>query len=144
MKATATIRKETEPAIYSKDSIIRFEEGLIGFSDCKDFVLMENEQIAPLRRLQSTEREDVGFFVLDPVLIMPNYYDLIPTRDWESLGLQYDGAKIVLAICILGSTPGDSTGNLQAPILINYTQMVGKQVILTESNLSSRHPLLAA
>jgi flagellar assembly factor FliW len=45
----------TELRLKSKDAVIHFDEGLIGFSECKDFVLMENEGLAPFHLLQSLE-----------------------------------------------------------------------------------------
>jgi flagellar assembly factor FliW len=42
---------------------------------------------------------------------------------------------------VIGSTPEMSTGNFQAPLLVNYQKMVGKQVILTDAGFSVRHPL---
>jgi len=47
-----------------------------------------------------------------------------------------------MAICIIGPSSAESTGNLQAPLIINYEKMVGKQIILTDTYFSSRHPLL--
>lgn len=142
MKAIATMEKKAEFGAYAEDSIIRFPEGLIGFNGCKSFVLMETEGIAPFRRLQSTERPEVGFLVLDPRIVMKEFLSLIPEREWESLGLEDAASKLALVICIIGPTPAQSTGNLQAPLIINYTKMTGRQVILTESGLSSRQPLV--
>jgi len=142
MKAIATMEKKIDSSAYSRDTVIQFEEGLIGFSDCKSFVLMESDDIAPFRRLQSTERPEVGFLVIDPSLIVDDYSALIPRREWESLGVTIPGQGIALAICIIGPSSAESTGNFQAPLLVNYEKMSGKQIILTESRLTSRHPLL--
>ncbi|MBI4472040.1 MAG: flagellar assembly protein FliW [Acidobacteria bacterium] len=132
----------TQLKLKSKDAIIHFEEGLIGFSDFKDFVLMENEAISPFRLLQSVESPEVGFLVLDPRTLVNNYLDLVPAREWESLGTTRKTKLLAFVICVIGSTPETSTGNFQAPLLINYEKMVGKQVILTDSGLSVRQPLL--
>jgi len=140
MKALATMEKNDLG--YAAESVIRFEEGLIGFPDCKNFVVMENEDIAPFRRLQSTDRPEVGFLVIDPEVVLEGYHAMVPVREWEALGLTELSGGIALVICIIGPTSGESTGNLQAPLVINYQKMVGKQIILTESPLSSRHPLL--
>jgi flagellar assembly factor FliW len=141
MKAIARMEK-TIDASYSRETIIQFEEGLIGFSDCKSFVLMEKDDIAPFRRLQSIDRPEVGFLVIDPSLIVADYSALIPRREWESLSVNKPSDGIALAICIIGPSSVESTGNFQAPLIINYRTMTGKQVILTESRLTSRHPLL--
>jgi flagellar assembly factor FliW len=142
MKAAATMENKSETEIYSDDSLLRFQEGLIGFSDCKTFVLLESEAIAPFRRLQSVERKDVGFLVLDPTYVVKDFLSLIPQRDWETIELVDPAARLAFVICIIGPTPAQSTGNLQAPIIINYANMTGRQLILADSELSSRQPLV--
>jgi len=145
MKAVATLEtseSSLEAGRYSDDAILRFNEGLIGFSDCKSFVLLESEGIAPFRRLQSTERDDVGFLVLDTAYLSKGFLSMVPERDWESIGLTDPAARLAFVICIIGPTPAESTGNLQAPLIINYANMMGRQVILGDSEFSSRHPLV--
>ena len=137
-----TIGHYPELRLQSKDAIIHFDEGLIGFSDFKDFALMENESIAPFRLLQSVEALDVGFLVLDPTSLMSNYFDYVPVREWESLGVQHRSNLQAFVIVVIGSTAESSTGNLQAPLLVNYKRRVGKQIILTDSGLSVRQPLI--
>jgi flagellar assembly factor FliW len=142
MKAIATMEKTIDASVYSRETIIQFEEGLIGFAECKSFVLMEKDDIAPFRRLQSIDRPEVGFLVIDPSLIVADYCALIPRREWESLAVYKPAEGIALAICIIGPSSVESTGNFQAPLIINYQTMAGKQIILTETRLTSRHPLL--
>ena len=140
--AVAPYDPTTELKLRSKDAIIHFDEGLIGFSDCKDFVLMENESLAPYRLLQSLESPQVGFLVLEPTMLVNNYHEHIPRREWESLGVTGEIRPLAFVIVVVGSTPETSTGNFQAPLLINYEQMVGKQIILTDPGYSVRHPLI--
>src|SRR2546428_14179587 len=66
MKAMPAYDQSTQLKLKSKDAIIHFDEGLIGFSEFKDFVLMENDGLAPFRLLQSLESPQVGFLVLEP------------------------------------------------------------------------------
>ena len=141
--ATSNTAEQILPMVqYSQDSIIRFDEGLIGFSDCKSFVLLESEGIAPFRRLQSTKRDEVGFLVLDTAYLTKEFPSLIPKRDWESIGLTNPAARLAFVICSIGPTPAESTGNLQAPLIINYANMTGRQVIIGDTEFSSRHPLV--
>ncbi len=142
MNTTALAEQRVESIFTTEESVIRFEEGLIGFSDCKNFVVLEGDNIAPFRLLKSLDNPDLGFLVIDPAIVDKDYYRLIPEREWESLGLDDPAAKLALAICIIGTTPTESTGNFQAPILINYKKMIGRQVILTEATLSVRQPLI--
>jgi len=127
---------------FSGDDCIRFAEGLIGFPECKDFVLLENDDLNPFRLLQSVERTDVGFLVLDPTLVAREYYQVVPDREWESVGVTNGTPRLAFVSVIIGRSPEESTGNLQAPLLINCHQMIGRQIILTDSGLSVRHPLV--
>jgi len=136
-----TMDKKIEAGPYSEDSILLFEEGLIGFSECKSFVFLGSEGIAPFRRLQSTDRADLSFLVLDPRFVVKDYLSHIPEREWEALGLEDPAARMSVVICSIGTTPESSTGNFQAPIIINYTKMIGRQVILSEDSFSPRQSL---
>jgi len=142
MKAMPAYDQSTQLKLKSKDAIIHFDEGLIGFSEFKDYVLMENESLAPFRLLQSLESPHVGFLVLEAASLVRNYYELVPAREWESLGVNGKTKPLAFVIVVIGSTPQASTGNFQAPLLINYDKMMGKQVILTDSGLSVRQPLM--
>lgn len=142
MKAMQAYDQTTQLKLKSKDAIIHFDEGLIGFSEFKDFVLMENDSLAPFRLLQSLEAPEVGFLVLEATALVNNYYDLVPAREWESLGVGGKTKPLAFVIVVVGSTPESSTGNFQAPLLVNYDKMVGKQIILTDSGFSVRHPLV--
>ncbi len=142
MKAMQAYDQTTQLKLKSRDAIIHFDEGLIGFSEFKDFVLMENDSLAPFRLLQSLESPQVGFLVLEPTALADNYYDLVPGREWESLGVTGKTKPLAFVIVVIGNTPQASTGNFQAPLLVNYEKMVGKQIILTDSGFSVRQPLL--
>lgn len=140
MNATAILEHSVRP--QNKSTIIHFDEGLIGFSECKDFQLLENDGIAPFRLLQSAEKKDVGFMVLEPTVIMPDYYTRIPVREWDSVALSTEDPLLAFVICIVGPTPKASTGNFQAPLIVNYKRMIGRQVILSDVALSVRQPLV--
>jgi flagellar assembly factor FliW len=142
MKAMQAYDQTTQLKLKSRDAIIHFDEGLIGFSEFKDFVLMENDSLEPFRLLQSLESPEVGFLVLEAAGLVKNYYDLVPAREWESLGINVKTKPLAFVIVVVGSTPETSTGNFQAPLLVNYDRMVGKQIILTDSGFSVRQPLL--
>jgi len=140
--AVETFDPATELRLKNRDAIIHFDEGLVGFSECKDFVLMENASLAPFRLLQSLESPQVGFLVLDPTILVSNYYDRVPKREWDSVEVTGATKPLAFVICVIGATPETSTGNFQAPLLVNYNKMIGKQIILTDSEFSVRHPLV--
>ncbi len=123
-------------------TVIHFEEGLTGFSDVKDFNLLENDYLAPFRLLRAVDDPDVGFLVLDATARVDDYCHLIPLREWKSLGVTNPEDYLAFITVVLGATAEESTGNLQAPLLVNHQKMTGKQIILTDSGFSVREPLL--
>ena len=142
MKAMQAYDETTQLKVKSRDAIIHFDEGLIGFPEFKDFVLMDNESLAPFRLLQALDSPAVGFLVLEATALVNNFYETVPAREWESLGINGKTKPLAFVIVVVGSAPQTSTGNFQAPLLVNYDKMVGKQIILTDSGFSVRHPLL--
>ena len=141
-RSAETDRELTLPG-YREEDVITFDEGLVGFPGCKRFVVMENENLSPFRVLQCVDRRDVGFLVLDPRILVRSYNRSIPEEAWKSLGVAESGDRLALAISIIGSVPEESTANLQAPLLINYKQMKGRQFILTGSRYGVTEPLVS-
>jgi flagellar assembly factor FliW len=136
------VKSHDQSQMKTKDGVIHFEEGLIGFSECKDFLLTAKENLAPFRLLQSVDNPQVAFLVLEATMVVSNYCYHVPTREWESIGVTGTTKPLAFVIIVVGSTPETSTANLQAPLLVNSDQMIGKQLILTDSFFSARHPLV--
>jgi flagellar assembly factor FliW len=122
-------------------TIVHMDEGLIGFSQYRAFVFLENEDILPFRLLESVQAPKLTFAVIEPTLLFPGYLELVPVREWETIGLTDTAKRLAFVIAPIGETAKASTANLQSPILVNYETMTARQVILTDSGLSARHPL---
>src|SRR5262245_56189420 len=105
MKAVQPLNQPTRLRLKGKDTVIRFEEGLIGFSQFKDFVLMENERLAPFWLLQSLELPSISFLVLEASALVYNYHELVPVREWESIGVVGATKPLVFVIVVIGLSP---------------------------------------
>jgi len=127
---------------FATTCVVRMDEGLIGFSQHKDFVFLENPNIAPFRLMEAAEPNKMGFVVIDPTILEPGYPDFIPAREWETIGSTDPSKRLAFVTVSVGATPQDSTANMLAPILINYETMTARQVILAGAQFSARHPLL--
>jgi flagellar assembly factor FliW len=128
---------------YRDEDVITFDEGLVGFPACKRFVVMENEALSPFRIFQCVDQRSVGFLVIDPRNIVKNYNRSIPEYAWKTVGVSEASDRLALAISIIGSVPEESSANLQAPLLINYKEMKGRQLILTGTRYSVTQRLLS-
>jgi len=133
MKAAGTVEPALQNKSYNKDTVIRFSEGLIGCAERREFVLVENHNILPFRLLEDATSMQVSFVVLDPRVRIPDYFKQIPAREWQSVGISDPTKGFALVVVNMGIDPKDSTANFQAPLLINYERMIGRQVILSDA-----------
>ena len=125
-----------------RHATIHFAEGLIGFSDCKDFVLVDSDSMWPFRLLQSFDAPHISFLVVEAMMLIHGYCEVVPAREWETIGDTGATKSSAFVIVTIGSTPETSSGDLQAPLLVNFDKMIGKQIILTDAGFSVRHPLV--
>jgi len=125
-----------------KEEIIEFPEGLLGFAEQKNYVLVQEAAYEPFLWLQSTDDPHLSFVVVDPVAFLPDYRVEIKPSEVESLELtSVDEAK-VLVIVVVRDQPEDITANLQGPLVINTEKCFGKQVVLLTDRYSTRHYIL--
>jgi flagellar assembly factor FliW len=122
----------------SDDSIIQFPEGIPGFEELQQFALITVEEHGPLEYIQSVEDGELAFIVIDPFLCFPDYDIQLPEQAVEQLSLA--GSEDIL-IRTTVSIRGDietATTNLVAPIIINRSSRIGKQVILTATDYTTQ------
>ena len=125
-----------------EDSIIHFPEGLPGFEQCRRFVLVSSEEIAPLQYLQGIDAPQPSFLTVDPALVLPSYRCVLGESDRARLGTE--AAELVhLALVTVNGGDG-AVVNLRAPVVVNSKRMVGLQVIPYDSSYPISHPLVAS
>jgi flagellar assembly factor FliW len=124
--------------INSEDTI-RFPQGLIGFEDSHDWIILADSQDDSLGWLQSTTAADLAFAVVSPRRYVPGYRVRVSGDQAETLSLEESQQTYVLVI--VSQDAGDLSVNLRAPILINLTKRIGRQVITTDDQ-PLRHPIV--
>jgi flagellar assembly factor FliW len=112
--------------------VIEFPDGLIGMESLRRFALLVDPRIEPCRWLQSLDRSDLSFVVVDPRVVAPDY-----ALTAESLS----GADELLVIMTIHADPERSTANLLAPVVVDRAARTGRQVIQHESGYDVRHPI---
>lgn len=122
--------------------ILRFPWGLFGFETMEHFALLDSGQ-PPLYWLQSLDREDLAFVVMDPQLVRPDYQLDIGPDELSALGFVGEQPDaLVLCICTVPGNPRDMTINLQGPLVINREARVGRQVINPSPAWQVRHRIV--
>lgn len=119
----------------AEQAAIRIDEGLFGMSEHKSFLLCEVSDGSGCRALVSTIDTTVCLLVVDATDVWPNYPVELAKR---MAGI--DSADVAIAAVVTAPADGSPvTVNLAAPIVIDVTTRVGKQLILDDPQLGVRH-----
>lgn len=123
-----------------EEQIINFPEGLLGFEDEKQFIIIKNEdEENPFEWLQSVTNPDLAFVIVDPFLVYPNYDIVIPETAQEKLKINDQKEVNVYSIVVVPEDMEKMTTNLLGPIIANINQRLGKQVILDDDRYTTKH-----
>lgn len=107
-----------------------FPEGILGFEDLREFVLISDDSTAPFNWLLSLDEPSIGFPVLNPLYIETTY----------SAGREYIPPKYATVVIVtLASANGTITANMKAPVVLDVETQTGKQVILSSDKFSPNH-----
>jgi flagellar assembly factor FliW len=131
---------DASPSDLSANAIV-FPEGLIGCDAWKRFVLITDDDVeAPLARLQSLDDPDIALIITSPTVVDPTYTAAITDADRAQLALD-DSTDPVMYCTLSVQADGWLTANLLGPLVLNPSNRTGKQLVLTESSYSTRHPV---
>ena len=121
------------------EDIITLPEGLLGFAQCTRYVILEDEGQAPFQWLQSLDNTDLGFVVVDPLIIMPEYRIQISKEEVKDLQLESPEQGRVFVIVVVPSNLSEVSANLKGPIIINQESRLGKQLVLMDERYPTRY-----
>ncbi|WP_226670817.1 flagellar assembly protein FliW [Metabacillus litoralis] len=121
--------------------IIHFQNGIPGFQDEKDFVLISLEEGSPFWIFQSLNTPQLGFVTVEPFQYFTKYEFEISEKDRSNLGLESEKDVVIWVILTIKEPFRESTANLQAPIIINRNNRKAKQIILNDTNYKTRERL---
>lgn len=126
-----------------EDRIIHFPEGLLGFPDQKDFFIQQHKPGSLFYWLQSVELPYLAFVVINPFLSEKDYVNSLPPSDQSLFDGMNDGRIVVLAIVTIKpeSVPA-LTMNLVGPVIIDLTNRTGRQLVLSSTRYTCKHPLV--
>ncbi len=111
--------------------VFRFAEGVFGFEDLHEFVLISDDDSAPLRWLISIEQPEIGFAVISPAFVDAQY----------SAGRDYTDTDRYAVLVIVTLSHHGMTVNMKAPVILDCNDQSGKQIILSSDKYLPNHPL---
>jgi len=122
--------------------MIRFPEGMIGFSDFKNYVLLQKKQDKPFKWPHSADDSNLAFLLIDPLIFFPHYKikpDPDESAELKQLNLEKLKIYVMVTLC---PDPLRASANLIAPLIFNFEKNLGKQIVLPKSPYTTRHNLL--
>jgi flagellar assembly factor FliW len=122
--------------------IFNFIEPILGYEHLSKFILLDHTPDSPFKWLQSAEDPDVAFPVTFPAFFGIDYQFVISEEKAKKLELT--NAENLLSFniaCVPQGNPENSSVNLIGPIVVNMDNKNSMQLVLTNSNFSTKHRL---
>ena len=127
---------------YEAGESIAFPDGLFGFEDEREFLLLPFEGSAgTLLCFQSVHTPALAFVAMDPFALHPDYAPVLQPQELNALGVSDSQGLGYYVLCVVKKPVSDSTVNLKCPVAINPDTRVARQVILETGDYEMRHPL---
>ena len=127
----------------SDDRLIEFPAGLLGFADCRRYVLADLPgREAAFRLLQSVDEPELAFLVLPLDLSEGPIGRSDLEQVCSELGLEWR-SLVALAIVTLRQEGGEVqvSVNLKAPLLVDSRRQCGRQHVFAGDTYPLRHDL---
>lgn len=122
----------------AQDKTICFEDGILGFEDTKEYLLLNEDDRNLLFTFQAAGTGVPSLIVLNPFEVLDDYEPLLSKRDLDYFDGGGDELSFLLIAMLVGG--GDCVVNLKAPLVIHPETRKGRQVIL-ENAYPVRHTL---
>lgn len=114
-------------------NIINFDKGLPGFTDYKQFVILQEAEQNIFMWLQSIDNTNLALAILDVFCILPEYNPDFDDLELKNLEIFSEEEFSVYVVINVSQNIEESTINLKAPIVINKNNKKGEQLILNNN-----------
>lgn len=122
--------------------VLEFPEGFMGRHQLQRFALVASATPSPFQTLVSLDEPGIAYGIADPTQLFANYeVDLGAEREVLDIGSD-DETKLYVVLTV-GDNPMRTTANLLAPLLVNTRTGIARQLVLSDSRYSTKHPIIA-
>ena len=132
------------PLEYEEESVITFQEGIIGLEENKRWLLLQNPKHQPFQWLQSIDNPEITLMVIDPWIVRADYSLSISPEDQGRINLDHLQERedwAVLCVVVFQNSLEETIINLKAPLLFNLKERKGRQVIMEGEDYQVEEPL---
>ena len=125
---------------FAPNDVLFVKEGLIGFPELREFILLSHKEASPFRWMQSVQEPSMAFLCALPQHFVADYNPELPAGVVESLALEETTERYVLTTATIPQgRPDDMTLNLAAPILVNAKTRSALQFVLEDEAYTVKH-----
>lgn len=129
----------------SENELIMFKKPLLGFEKEQRFALIPAlDEVSPFLMLQSTEDINLAFYLISPWMVDEDYEFNLTNEQVELLGVEQPEDLNVLTLITISSDIEKMTTNLLAPIVVNMKNQQAMQIVLQQTDYTTKHPILKA
>lgn len=138
-----TIKTKLFGEISVDDSkVITFVNGIIGFPDLTDFMLIhDSEGNGNVRWMQSVQEPAFAMPVIDPLSVKPDYNPSIEDELLKPLGNISGENMLVLVTITVPKEIEKMSINLKAPLVINGENLKASQIIVEDDSYEVKFPI---
>ena len=128
---------------FEQLDVVTISDGVLGFPDCNQFLILQHKEGSPFRWLQSLNMPEIAFLVVEPNHFVPDYALQVHPSQLESIGLTDPATSLVYTIVTIPrGNPEGMTLNLAGPIVINVANNQARQLVLDDPKWPLKYPAI--
>ncbi len=137
------VSTETDLGTELFEKALEFPLGLPGFKQAHRYVLTQTDQERPFAWLRSLDNENLAFAIIEAYQLVPDY--VIDIADEELATIGQPSPKECAVLLILRVDVDEKSvkiyANLRAPVILNTTKRLARQIILPDADNYSESTL---
>jgi len=124
--------------------VLFFSLGVLGFPEVRRYVMLDHGRNTPLKWLQAVDKPELAFPMVPATDLVEDYHITVSPDDLAALAMESTDELLAFVILTIpNAAPEGTTANLKAPIVMNPTTHLARQV-LVEQDYPIRYPLAVA
>lgn len=116
-----------------ESKIYVFEQGIPGIRDVKKYYILDMDDNPQFKWLQACEPPYLTMMMVDPIIIDDSYQVNLEDNQMAELGLENPNHAFFMAFVVIPQNPRQMTANLLAPVVFNFKDLKGMQVMVNGS-----------
>lgn len=122
-------------------NIITVNDGVIGFPQLRRYIFLPFVEGTPFELFQAVDEPELAFVVMDPFSFKPDYQFDLSDADLAELQVATKEEIRIRVVVTIPADPREMTANLQGPLIINEARLLAKQIILHDTDYTTKHAI---